>query len=127
MYAHIVAERWNNEGEELEHTYVEDMDDVPPPPSAEFMKKFKAIMDARKIDTLGVCYAPSRQELEKVKEGYTFLETTNHGGRKQVISPVPVDDPYLQGENIFQASWTMSGDCPGFSCNHTCSGCVVWC
>ncbi|KAF8965064.1 hypothetical protein BDZ97DRAFT_811940 [Flammula alnicola] len=121
----IVAERWNDEGEELEHRYVDDIDDVPPPPPAEFMKRFKTIIDARKINALGVCYAPNGRDTEKIKEGYIFLESTNHGGRKHVMTVVRADDPrLLSGETNFSASWIpMSGHC----CSKSSHRCIQYC
>jgi len=117
----IVAERWNAKGEELEHRYVDDTDGVPPAPSPEFMLAFNAIMEAKKIDCLGVCFAPTTQEMEKLQEGYVFLETTNHheGGRKHVLNLVPADDLRTNAETTFQSSWTMSG-CGDHRCSHTC-------
>jgi len=117
----IVAERWDAKGKELEYRYVDDTDSVPLPPSAEFMTEFKAIIDAKKIDCLGVCYDPTKQEMEKVQEGYVFLETTNQheGGRKHVINLVLADDPRLKGETVYRSTWTMSGK-DEFNCTHNC-------
>jgi len=117
----IVAERWNAEGEELEHRYVDDTDGVPPPPSPEFMTEFRAIMEAKKIDCLGVNFAPTKQEMEKLQEGYVFLETTNQheGGREHVLNIVPVDDPRFKNEMTFQSCWTMCGN--GTPCTHNCT------
>jgi hypothetical protein len=115
----IVAERWNAKGEELEHRYVDDTDGVPPAPSPEFMSAFNAIMEAKKIDCLGVCVAPTTQEMEKLQKGYVFLETTNHHGRKHVLNLVPADDLRTNGKTTFKSCWTISG--PGdYECSHTC-------
>ena len=115
----IVAERWNAEGEELEYKYVDDINDVPPPPSADFLKRFKAILDVRKIDALGVCYACNRREIQ---EGYVFMETTNHADseRKHVVTPIRADDPSMKG-NIFYTSWQYtSGHQCGWAFTQTC-------
>ena len=115
----IVAERWNAEGRALEYRYIDPLDVIPSPPSAEFMTRFKAEMDAMRIDSLGVCFAPTQQDIEKIKGGYIFLETTNDDGRKQVINAVLRDHPLVKDQSTFEACWTMSGEV-GCRCNHIC-------
>ena len=116
--SNIVAERWGGDGAELEHIYAEKSNDIPSPPSPEFIKKFQEIISAFDIDCLGICYAPSQEELKILNAGYIFMETSNQG-RRHTLTPIPLDDPSLGNESIFRTTWSISGDW-AFSCIHAC-------
>lgn len=82
----IVPECWLNTGEEIEHRYVDDPGSIPPPPSAEFFSKFRAILDKHGIDILGICYTPP---VEDLAPGFSFLETLVIEERAHIINQVP--------------------------------------
>ena len=83
----ILPECWLNTGEEVEHRYVDDPGSIPPPPSDDFLSKFKAILDKYGIDILGVCYTPPFEDLAP---GFSFLETLVVEERAHIINQVPV-------------------------------------
>ena len=127
--ANIVAEKWSGGGEELEHAYTSIVDngndkagELPPPPSPEFIRRFQEIVGAYDmIDCLGICFAPSQEELEIIHAGYTFLETSNQG-RKHVLAAIPAGDPSLTdgSASVFRTTWSVTSDA-GFDCTHSCT------
>ena len=117
----IVGERWDSNGEVIEHKFTEDPASHPPPPPAEFFAKFKSILDAHGIDILGVCYAPS-----KFQDGFLYLESAGSGDREQITSLVHSSAPQL--EDSFEATWIPKVDSEDGSCTmHKCCNCTNGC
>ncbi|PPR03560.1 hypothetical protein CVT26_006102 [Gymnopilus dilepis] len=116
--SNIVAERWSGGGDELEHVYAHNSNDIPLPPSPEFLKQFQEIISAYNIDCLGICASPSQDEVELMKAGYAFLETCNPG-RKQILTALPVGDPSLDDASVYRAAWSVS-DSWRLNCAHFC-------
>jgi len=117
----IIAERWNANSDELEHRF--NQSPHPPPPSPSFMNAFTHIVGDYGITALGVCYAPNETDLDKINQGYLFLELTDPYSRMQISILSPGNDPSLQGET-FQTSWVPSTDSNGCgygNCTHVCT------
>lgn len=83
----IVPESWLATGEAFEYRYIDNPASLPPPPSADFLAKFKSITDAYSIDTIGICYTPPVEELAP---GFVFLEVAGTLDREQVTKAAPV-------------------------------------
>ena len=118
----IVAERWSARGEELEHAYHDagkELDDLPPPPPAEFIRQFQEITGAYGIDCLGICYPPSQEEVKTLRGGYMFMETC-HEGRKHVLTPISAGDASLNGASVIKTTWSMSDDAGFGECVCSC-------
>jgi len=87
----LVQDNWDNVGEVLEHRRPID-DKVLSPPSADFWKDFRDIMNRRGIDSLGVCYASDPGK------GYVFLEETGfqdeagNSLRQHITKPTNLED-----------------------------------
>ena len=114
----IVPECWLSTGEEMEHRYVDDPSSIPPPPSADFFSKFKAILDKYEIDVIGVCYSPPL-----LKPEYIYLETLEHDSRLQIINQVLASSIDLA--TTTPSIWTLMGPIPmcGGRCITVCVDC----
>lgn len=106
----IVPECWLNTGEEIEHRYIDDPLSIPPPPSAEFLSKFKAILDKHGIDILGVCYTPPVDDLAP---GFSFLETLEIEERAHVINHIPQSS--IDPATTSPSAWILERE-PGLTC-----------
>jgi hypothetical protein len=111
----IVPEFWLNTGEEIEHRYVDNSGAIPPPPSADFFSQFKAIQDKYGIDTLGICYSPSVDDLAP---GFSFLETLVTEERAHIINRVPKSsiDPTTTSPSVWTFEVGHSGSGGGTRC-----------
>jgi hypothetical protein len=114
----IVAERWLSTGQDIEYRFTDDPASLPPPPSANFLARFKSITDANGIDILGVCYSPPIQDLAP---GFIFLEKAGLRDREQVITIVP----YTSLGNAYQACWVARVNVddlsPSMFCGTSCA------
>ena len=101
----IVPECWLNTGEEIEHRYVDDLGSTPPPPSTDFISKFKAMLGKYGIDILGVCYTP---QVDVLTPGFSFLETLVIEERTHIINQVPASsiDPFTTSPS----AWVLTQD-----------------
>jgi hypothetical protein len=116
-FPNIVPECWLSTGEEMEHRYVDDPSSIPPPPSADFFSKFKAILDKYEIDAIGGCYSPPL-----LKPEYRYLETLKHDNRSQIINQVVASSIDLA--TTTPSIWTLMGGCiPGSRCSAVCVNC----
>ncbi|KDR67425.1 hypothetical protein GALMADRAFT_147199 [Galerina marginata CBS 339.88] len=95
----VVGERWASNGEVIEHKLTDDPASNPPGPPPEFFSKFKSILDAHGINTLGVCHASG-----KLADGFLFLESPGPGDREQVTTLVRRSSPELK--HSFEAAWS---------------------
>ena len=119
--SNIVAERWTGTGDEVEHVYANNLtsSEVPPPPPQEFIQQFQAITSAYNIDCLGICSAPSDEELKMFNAGYMFVESCKQG-RKQILTAVSMGDLSLDGDSVFRTTWSLSSDWR-LNCSHSCT------
>jgi len=98
----IVPECWLNTGEEIEHRYVHDLGSTPPPPSTDFLSKFKAILGKYGIDILGVCYTP---RVDVLAPGFSFLETLMIEERAHIINQVPASS--IDPSTTSPSAWVL--------------------
>ncbi|PPR03561.1 hypothetical protein CVT26_006103 [Gymnopilus dilepis] len=109
--SNIVAERWTGTGDEVEHVYADSLglNEVPSPPP----------QDAYNIDCLGICSAPSDEELKMFNAGCMFVESCKQG-RKQILTAVSMGDLSLDGDSVFRTTWSLSSDWR-LNCSHSCT------
>ena len=100
----IVPECWLSAGEDIEHRYVDDLGSIPPPPSADLLCQFEAILDKHGIDVLGICYAPPVDDLPP---GFCFLETLVPEERAQIINQVP--ESSIDPATTSPSNWILDG------------------
>ncbi|KDR70686.1 hypothetical protein GALMADRAFT_881111 [Galerina marginata CBS 339.88] len=104
----IVAECWLRTGEAMEYRVATATDraTLPPPPSKDFLNSFNKILDLYGIDVLGVCYL---LEMDKLKDGFVFLETAGSRNREQVVSIVSESEA-ASSPQIYQTAWVPTFD-----------------
>ncbi|KAF9557529.1 hypothetical protein CPC08DRAFT_710330 [Agrocybe pediades] len=116
----VVAERWYPDGEEMEYVLANQLTQhisFPPPPSSEFMDKFRASTQQYGVDVLGVCL---KLPWEELPPNSLFLEMTGAKDREQVVEIVAIDS--VVEENAYETSWNITTQGPEVRifCNRIC-------
>lgn len=118
-----IAERWDQDGNEIEFMQPGADDASNMAPSPDLVKSFRDLMrDSFGVSILGLCRAPSRLE-----PGTVWVETTDEPSRAQIVK-VGILDELLGKELIYPSIWvTRSPDScdPQLVCNCTCNVCLL--
>lgn len=106
---HLAVERWDYDGQALEHRILDANETFPPPPPKELWDGFRRIMDARGITALGVTVAPPNTYRQGLLDGLRFVERTGPrvrragrevGDRKHVTTFEATEEP-----GMIQIAW----------------------
>jgi len=106
----IVPHIWSNTGQPIEFRSISKSDPpLPPPPTAEFLSKFKSFLDKKGISTLGICYADCTPPA-----GFINLEVNGSGDRERVVKRIR-ESEYIPKSDCYEVVWIPSKNTDGQS------------